>query len=40
MKNIFIISLVVIAIGYMFVLMKDRFDTIKETNKKIAQQKN
>ena len=40
MKNIFIISLVVIAIGYMFVLMKDRFDAIKETNKKIAQQKN
>ncbi|WP_320033671.1 hypothetical protein [Halarcobacter sp.] len=39
MKNIFIITIVVVAIGYMFVLMKDRFDNIKETNQKIAQQK-
>ena len=40
MKNIFIIGVVIVAIGYMFVIMKERFVTIKETNAKIAQQKN
>ena len=40
MRNIFIIGVVVIAIGYMFVMMFDKFETIKETNKKIEQQKN
>ncbi len=39
MRNILIISMVVVAIAYMFVLMKDKYDTIQETNAKIAQQK-
>lgn len=39
MRNILIISMVVVAIAYMFVLMKDKYDTIQETNVKIAQQK-
>ncbi|WP_267285274.1 hypothetical protein [Halarcobacter mediterraneus] len=40
MKNILIILMIVVAIAYMFVLMKDRYDSIKETNIKIEQQKN
>jgi len=39
MKNIFIIGMVVIAIAYMFVVMKDRYQDIKETKNKIEQQK-
>lgn len=40
MRNIVIIGVVIVALGYMFVMMKDRFDNIKETNEKIAKQKN
>lgn len=39
MKNYFIIAIIVAAIGYMFVIMKDKYDNIKETNQKITQQK-
>ncbi|WP_258239499.1 hypothetical protein [Arcobacter sp. LA11] len=39
MKNILIITMVVFAIGYMFVVMKDKYENIKETNNKIEQQK-
>jgi cell division protein FtsB len=39
MKNVFIISVIVIAIGYMFVIMKDKYQTMKETNSQIEQQK-
>ena len=39
MKNVLIIAMVVVAIAYMFVIMKDKYDTIQETNAKIAQQK-
>jgi archaellum component FlaF (FlaF/FlaG flagellin family) len=39
MKNYFIIAIIVVAIGYMFVIMKDKYDNIKETNQKITQQK-
>ncbi|WP_417326277.1 hypothetical protein [Halarcobacter sp.] len=39
MKNILIIGMIVVAIAYMFVIMKDKYDNIQETNSKIAQQK-
>lgn len=39
MKNYLIIAMIVVAISYMFVIMKDKYDTMKETNQKIAQQK-
>lgn len=39
MKNILIIGMIVIGIGYMFVIMKDKYNTLTETNNKIAQQK-
>ena len=39
MRNIFIIAVVVVAIAYMFVVMKDKYENIKETNNKIEQQK-
>ena len=38
MKNILIIVMVLVAIAYMFVLMKDRYENIQKTNEKIAQQ--
>ncbi len=40
MKNIFIIAMVVVAIGYMFVVMSDKYDTIKATKNKTEQQQN
>lgn len=39
MRNILIITMVVFAIGYMFIVMKDKYENIKETNSKIEQQK-
>lgn len=39
MKNILVIGMVVVAIAYMFVVMKDKYDNIKETNSKIEQRK-
>lgn len=39
MKNILVIIMIVVAIGYLFVMMKDKYDNIVETNAKIAQQK-
>lgn len=39
MRNILIIGMVVVAIAYMFVIMKDKYEHIQETNEKIAQQK-
>ena len=39
MKNIFIIGLVLVAIGYMFVVMSDKYETIKATKIKTEQQK-
>lgn len=39
MKNILVIIMIVVAIGYLFVMMKDKYDNIVETNTKIAQQK-
>lgn len=39
MKNFLVISMIIVAIFYMFVMMKDKYNTIEETNKKIAQQK-
>lgn len=40
MKNIVIIGVVIVAIGYMFVMMADRFNSIKKTNEIIAKQQN
>ncbi len=40
MRNIVIIGIIVISIGYMFVILADKFETMNETNKKIEQQKN
>jgi len=39
MKNIFIIAMVVVAIGYMFVVMSDKYDNIKAAKNKTEQQK-
>jgi len=39
MKNIFIIGMVVVAIGYMFVVMSDKYDNIKAAKNKTEQQK-
>lgn len=39
MKNILIIGLVVAAVAYMFILMLDKYETIKETNAQIDRQK-
>jgi len=39
MRNIFIIGLVVVAVGYMFVVMTDKYESIKATNTQIEQQK-
>ena len=40
MKNIFIIGMVVVALGYMFVVMSDKYENIKATKIKTEQQKN
>lgn len=39
MRNILIITVVVVAIAYMFVIMKNKYEHIQETNEKIAKQK-
>ncbi len=39
MKNYLIVAIIIVAIGYMFVIMKDKYDNMKETNQKISQQK-
>lgn len=39
MKNIFLIALVLAALVYMFVLMYEKYETIKETNTQIDRQK-
>ncbi|PPK59869.1 hypothetical protein [Malaciobacter marinus] len=39
MKNILVIGMVIVAIGYMFVMMKNNYDNVKQTNEKISQQK-
>lgn len=39
MKNILIIFMVVFALGYMFIVMSDKYDNIQEINKKIEKQK-
>ncbi len=38
MRNIFIIGAVVVAIGYMFVVMSNKYESIKATNTQIEQQ--
>ncbi len=38
MKNYLIVAMIIVAIGYMFVIMKDKYDNMKETNQKISQQ--
>ncbi|WP_265734374.1 hypothetical protein [Malaciobacter marinus] len=39
MKNILVIGMIIIAIGYMIVMMKNNYDNVKQTNEKINQQK-
>lgn len=39
MKNILVIGMVIVAIGYMIVMMKNNYDNVKQTNEKINQQK-
>lgn len=39
MRNILIITMVLFAIGYMFIVMKDKYENIKEINNKMEQQK-
>ena len=39
MKNILVIGMIVVAMVYMFVIMKNKYDHMQETNQKIAQQK-
>ncbi len=39
MKNYLIVAMIIVAIGYMFIIMKDKYDNMKETNQKISQQK-
>lgn len=39
MKNIFIITLIVVAMGYMVSIMVDKYNTIKTTNAEINKQK-
>ena len=38
MKNIFVIAIVIVAIGYMFVVMSDKYDNIKAAKNKTEQQ--
>lgn len=39
MKNILIIAMVVFAVGYMFIVMSGKYDSIKAVNDQKAQQK-
>jgi len=39
MRNILIIGIVLVAMAYMFVIMKDKYETMQDTNAKIQQQK-
>ncbi len=39
MKNIFIIALIVVAMGYMVSIMVDKYETIKSTNSEINKNK-
>ncbi|WP_419782267.1 hypothetical protein [Malaciobacter marinus] len=39
MKNILVIGMIIVAIGYMIVMMKNNYDNVKQTNEKINQQK-
>jgi len=39
MRNIFIIVMVVVALGYMVSIMFNKYETIKETNQQIEKQK-
>jgi len=38
-RNILIIAMVVFAMAYMFIVMKDKYQNIKEINNKVEQQK-
>jgi CHASE3 domain sensor protein len=37
MKNILIIIMIVFAMGYMFVVLSDKYESIKSTNETIKQ---
>ena len=37
MKNIFIIIMIIFAMGYMFVVLSDKYESIKSTNETIKQ---
>ncbi len=39
MRNIFIIAIIVAAIAYMFVVLANKYESIKTTNTQIEQQK-
>lgn len=39
MRNIVIIIVILSSFAYMFVLMSDKYDSIKETNAKVQKQK-
>jgi len=39
MRNIVIVIVIVSSLAYMFVLMSDKYDSIKETNAKVQKQK-
>lgn len=39
MKNIFIITLIVVAMGYMVSIMVNKYETIKNTNSEINKNK-
>lgn len=38
MKNIFVIAMVVVAIGYMFVIMFEKYDNAVKVDEKLKQQ--
>jgi len=40
MRNILIIGFMVVSLGYMFVVMSDKYDNIKATKNKTEQQQN
>jgi len=40
MRNIFIIAIVVAAVAYMFVVLVNKYESIKATNTQIEQQEN
>ena len=39
MRNVFIIGIVVVSVGYIFVVLSNKYETIKATNTQIEQQK-